>query len=207
MWNFMPAELVLDGSVVQVAHYDHYLVVYETPVSEREEYRQLAESLCNYWFVPPPWFYCEADCIWPFTGMLQARRVCEWCEKPLLPTNLNLHLNFNFFFTLSSSLVLIATHESFVSAYNSYQVPQEHKNIHSNKHYCNCHLFMMCRGICVQDCQLFICTKSDTFLQGSQFFIKLSSPWVSSVKSRQAQRPTRTWWSADCCTEKTQDQG
>lgn len=111
------------------------------------------------------------------------------------------------FFYLSSSLLLIATHESFVSAYNSYQVPQEHKNIHSNKHYCNCHLFMMCRGICVQDCQLFICTKSDTLLQGSQFFIKLSSPWVSSVKSRQAQCPTRTWWSADCCTEKTQDQG
>lgn len=56
----MPAELMVDGNLVQMAHYDHYLVVYDTPLSEREEYRQLAEFLCNYCFVPSPWLYCKA---------------------------------------------------------------------------------------------------------------------------------------------------
>lgn len=68
----MPAELMLGGNLVQMAHYDHYLLVYGTPVSEREEYRQLAEALCNYCFVPSPWLYREAECIWSFTGTLRA---------------------------------------------------------------------------------------------------------------------------------------
>lgn len=126
MWTSMPAELMQDGNLVQMAHYDHYLVVYETPVSEREEYRQLAESLCNYCFVPSPQLCCEADCVWSFTGMRWAQGVCERCEKPLLPANLKLPLNFAFF-TLCSGLLLIAIHESFISAYSSYQMPQEHE--------------------------------------------------------------------------------
>lgn len=68
----MPAELMRDGNLVQMAHYDHYLVVYETPVSESEEYRQLAGSVCNYCFVQSPWLYWEADSMWSFTRMLQA---------------------------------------------------------------------------------------------------------------------------------------
>lgn len=54
----MPAELMLNRNLVQMVHYDHSLVVYGTPVSEREEYRQLAESLCN--FVLSPWLYCDS---------------------------------------------------------------------------------------------------------------------------------------------------
>lgn len=78
-------------------------------------------------------------------------------------------------------------------ACSSYQMPQEY--FHSNKRYCNFHPFMMCRRISAWHCQLFLCTKSGALLRGSQFSVKLSSPWVNSSKSQQSLCPTWTCWS------------
>lgn len=65
---------MLGGNLVQMTHYDHYLVVDEMPVSERGKSTGSWQNLC-YCFESSPWLYCEANSIWSFTGMLQAQWV------------------------------------------------------------------------------------------------------------------------------------
>ncbi|XP_053105210.1 uncharacterized protein LOC128324545 [Hemicordylus capensis] len=80
----------------------------------------------------------------------------------------------------------LSVHESFVSTHTMViRCHRSMKNFHSNNHHHNCHLFMMCKRIHTQDCQLFFSTKYDTPLLGTPFLINLSSPEVNTAELRQ----------------------